>query len=228
MENTYKFSPSQLNDYQYFLDHPTSVEEYVKKLVSGFQTSPAMQCGTAYHRLIENGIEKENTLFYDDNRKTYELKVPAHIMLPALEYRKEFDFIFHEVIHRKEFDVFGRNVILSTRVDGIIGDKVHEHKTTTNKTRGDFYDSWQWKIYCIVFGVQEVRYNVFTWINQGYFANFYKATTPQEYIDQVERVEYTHFTFNAYNGMEEDVKRFIQRFIIFIEENNISHLFLNK
>lgn len=224
----YKFSPSQLNDFQYFLDHNSTVEEYITKLKKGFVTSPAMQCGTAYHRLIEVGVEEKNCLFFDEKGKKYKLLVPEHIMKPALDYRNEFPECFHEVANRVVIDVFGTPVMLSTRVDEIIGDKVHEHKTTTNKKRADFYNSWQWKIYCMVFNVREVRFNLFTWINFGYFRNFYNAKNAQEYMDQVKDVEYTHFTFYAYNGMEEDVKRFIQKFIVFIEENEIGYMFLHE
>ncbi len=207
-------------------------ERLLDQLTGKFESNPAMTFGSAYHRLIEKGFEIENGLTtgfsaeYPDQPKIDFLNVSDKITQPALDFRLKHPLISNEYKVVKNLDILGHEIQLVAKCDGLEGAIIHEHKTTPNVDYDKYYNSYQWRFYCDIFGLDIVQYNVFELVGSAY--KMKKATNDQEFINEIESVELQEFQMFNYPDLHKDCEALLIGFIQFIELKELASYFPHK
>lgn len=155
-------------------------EEPVEDLVRWITTdnpTPAMLAGTAFHKALELA-EPGDFDRLQANGMTF-IMPDAEIALTEIrEMRAERQY---------------GPLTVSGQVDGLIGRKVIDHKTTIRFDAERYLEGCQWKYYCSIFGADEFAWNVFE--IKEVEPNVYRVSSP--HILKAYR----------YPGMEEECHR---------------------
>lgn len=149
-----------------------------------------MLAGTALHKALENAPPGDYKGFSQDGY-TFSFETSDTIDLPDIR----------EIKTTGEFVVDGCAVTLVGKVDAVHGRRVDDHKLTGRYDPERFLNSYQWRVYLLLFGADEFRWNVF----EG------KESAPRNYI-----IRGIHqLTMHRYPGMREDVLREVGWFVLF-------------
>lgn len=209
-----RIATTTLTSFDYFLKSEMTTEDYIQNLFAGFVPTPAMEVGTAYHRLIEKGVEEENKIFVNSGRF---LTVKPEIMKPALQYRDQHPNMVHEVKATKQYG----NVTVVAKVDGLEGYEIEEHKTTGYFRPEAYINSYQPKFYLDVFEADACHFNVFE------FAPLSGATA-EAMARGINNVNTYRLTVERYDNLQRDCFALVQDFVTFLELNKITHIFDKK
>lgn len=226
----YKLSPSKIEKYR----------QHVKGEYNGFMTAeklaetirgeelwtPRAEFGTAFHLVMENGAEK----YYNKSANKYVIhddKMPGAIICEysEIELADEFhkcygSFMTWETWHVGSIAVDHHVVQLRMRIDGLLGETVHENKTTTRGFKPDFYErSLQWRIYLMAMETSMVQYNIFPYKEPAPLA---EGKTRRKGTRDLREVEY--FPVKFYHGgtpMIQEVENNCRGLISWCERNNL-------
>lgn len=162
-----RVSASLLSNYLAMLEDRISFETFRKNIVDPEPPSLKMRAGTLFHHLLQLGEDQDPRDTSHDIRSGKQIVTDLDILSfnqdDLQEARKKIDRrieIFEYKI-RYRYDFKDRPIYLTGVADQLLGNKVHEYKTTYGAFSYDNYaDSIQWKMYCEIFGVEEVRYQV--------------------------------------------------------------------
>jgi hypothetical protein len=145
-----RISVSQIGSYLAYLNGHISLDKFVDGIKHKTPPSIKMRAGTIFHCAIQDipCEQDERIIFTDEDIQEAKLKV---------DYRSE---IFEYKI-RKKFPTEYGEIFVTGVADQIVGNVVHEFKTTYSAFSYERYaESIQWMAYCNLFGVEEVRYQV--------------------------------------------------------------------
>jgi hypothetical protein len=157
-----RISASLLSNYLAMIEDRISYDQFSKNIIDPDPPSLKMRAGTLFHHLIQNGegidVRKEN-----QDQIGQDIDLLKFNEQDIIEARSKIDRrveIFEYKI-RKPYEYKNRMIYLTGVADQLLGNVVHEYKTTYGSFSYDNYaDSIQWKLYCELFGVEEVRYQV--------------------------------------------------------------------
>ena len=240
----YSMSPSKVESFRKFLDDSTGFfteEKLIADLTQPKVWTPKMEFGTAFHSILEQGIEpflvrKEvrHQLDIDGvdmpiiQRFTHEelmvtIKgVPEPMMLKvedvkeAIRWRLEHPTAVFEVWNEHELHLpTGDTVKINMRIDSLEGNYVHEFKTTDKPAKYvNYSNSAQWKLYALSTGAAKVRYTVFQ-----YFYN--------EVVERYSVIP-QNFDMLPYPNMEGDIKVLVAEFIHYCNLRGIQDCILPR
>lgn len=110
------------------------------------EPSDAMRAGTALHKALENAAEMEcGSLVSGDYR--FDFNCECQVIIPTVkecEFRKEYG----------DIEVVGH-------VDGLLGKRVTDYKSTETFDPDRYMESYQWRFYLDMSGCDEFWYQVF-------------------------------------------------------------------
>lgn len=202
-----------------------------EKLIEGLKGeevwTPKAEFGTAFHLVLENGADK----YWNESANAYVIqdsKMPNAIVCEyseiqlADEFHKEFGkAMVWEVRHTEYIRVDNYDIRLNMRIDSLLGEEVHENKTTTRGLKPDFYErSMQWRIYLMAMQTPMVQYNVFP----------YKEPAPMKEGQTKRRKgarelrEVSYFPIKFHHGGEtmiQEVEHWTRNLISFCERNEL-------
>lgn len=192
-----------------------SYESFVNDLAKRTLPNIKMQVGTAYHKIIE---DPSVCLTSDEHGNAcYEaegIQFLPDLIEPIYKYRSQYPKLIHEAKFYKEY-LLPEPVLVSGKADGLFGNEIHEHKTTTNGDYDKYCHSMQWRYYFdLLPGAQKVIYNVFEFNNYG------------ENPENINRVNYFSYEMFRYNNLEKDCISLLKDFVNFIHQNKLEYLFL--
>jgi len=162
-----RISASLLGNYIAMLEDRISFETFARNIKDHDLPSIKMRAGTLFHHLIQIGEGEDPLKICVDSRSAEQIENDLQILKfneeDLQDARRKIDRrceIFEYKI-RCRYDYKGRAIYLTGVADQIVGNRVHEFKTTYSAFSYDNYaDSIQWKLYCELFQVEEVRYQV--------------------------------------------------------------------
>lgn len=196
-----RVSASDLDAYRYWRDKPepedadaadpaADLAALIAQLRKESGQTEAMRVGTALHTALEHAPPGDFDYLEADG---YRFEFPEDVTVELTPIR--------ELKAEKVFEIDGVRVTVVGKVDGLFGNRVDDHKFTGRFDPERFHDSYQWRVYLVVFGATRFRWNVF----EG------RAVDAQTYrIFGFHRVEQY-----AYPGMALDVARELREFIAF-------------
>ncbi len=125
-------------------DEDQSVEDLVRFITVDAPT-PAMLAGTAFHRALELAQPGEYETLHANG---YAFKMPSGTLsLPTVR-------------ELRAYANYGP-LRVTGQVDGLIGNMVVDHKTTSRFDAERYLGGYQWRFYLDIFGADVFRWNVF-------------------------------------------------------------------
>lgn len=143
-----KLTPSRLESYRLFMTEDWMTEQKLVEDLRGFKETPQMRLGSAFHELVEKG--------HNHSYPEY-----SFCKLPENEHLKQLSStdMIHEISARRSMIIDGQEVVISTRADGAIGNKLLELKTTENSLQMNKYaNSCQWRFCLWAMGLPFIEY----------------------------------------------------------------------
>lgn len=186
-----RISASDVDSYRWFRDDDEAeLADFLADIRRQSEPTLPMLAGRAFHTALENATQGEFIRLGSDGF-TFDFEIDGQIELP--------DVREHKVT--REFIIGDCTVTLVGKVDAIHGLRIDDHKLTTRFDAERFFNSYQWRIYLLLFAADEFRWNIF------------EARDPKE----------KHYTIHAlhplrmhrYPNMREDVIRELERYVEF-------------
>jgi len=152
---------TNIEKFRRFRDGVTSYdsEQSVIDTITGtFTGNCKTWIGTAFHSIIENG--KDLNMYHADisaNVKFNEKQIEQ-----AISHSLSLRPFIAEIRQSKEFDTHFGTVKISGAIDVLQGNQIRDTKTKfTPPAYLDYYDSYQWRIYLSIFGLDRFYYDIF-------------------------------------------------------------------
>jgi hypothetical protein len=161
-----------------------TAEDFVKRMTT-FESSPAMDAGTAVHKLIEDIGWGVLPVHSDVNGWHVHFDLDDEVAVP----------LSREVPLYREH----RGIPLFGRCDAMNANAVHDIKTTSNIDVDRYMDSYQWRAYLWMSGRSLFRYDIFKVKLEADI----KVVTVQEYVP---------LKLSAYPGLDRDVEGLLEDF----------------
>jgi hypothetical protein len=195
-----RVSASLLGSYLFMLEERISFDQFSRNIMSSDPPSLKMRAGTMFHHLIQNGqgmnirdnaidqIEKDKEIIVFDLEDIEQARQKVDKNSDIFEYKL-----------RKLYSTSNGEVYVTGVADQIVGNVVHEFKTTYGAFSYDQYaDSIQWKVYCSLFGVEEVKYQV------------WQLTEPTEDIEKIKPLKVKSYHEFSMFGNQCSEKMFLE------------------
>jgi len=212
-KGNFVLSPSKLETYRLYrhgeYNDTITKDEVVDTIMGVKKYTPAMDRGTAYHEMLENGVGQYRS------GNIYQVRVgpnmfafeDAHVK-PIVEFRVQHPNMVYECWLPFTIKLGSTNVRFRSRVDGLEGNVIHEFKTGSKVDVPRFERSVQWKLYTLGLDVRCVHYHTF------------KFKMNKEVLVEVEPLD---FKFYRNAGTDAQVFELINDFIEFCYIEGIEH-----
>lgn len=132
-------------------DEEADLDQFVDELLHGFEASPAMLAGTAFHKALEDAPTGITVTALEALGHTFTFRGDFEVRLPVIR----------ELRASKTYMVDGQPVVISGQVDALEGLRIEDHKTTSRFDPDRFMSGYQWRLYLDIFGATSFRWNVF-------------------------------------------------------------------
>jgi len=221
-----KLSPSKVEKYRLYNEEEyngTITRENVIETITGeSKYSAKAEFGTAFHAVMQYGKKR----FFDPKTGLYLVKaddMPDIVVLKEQE-AKYADAYHHahpnmtwETWHTFLYVLDDRYEIeFRMRFDGIEGDCLHEHKTSSRPMNYGFFESsMQWRCYLIGSEAQRITYHVFSY-KEPTESRDYREITPSD------------FSFFPNREMHHELNSNLRGLITFCEFNGVMDYILRK
>lgn len=224
MSTRIKISPSQLNNFNRYLDESLEYETFerlIEKIVSEPEPSEKMAFGTACHKVLENpeiAKEIEDGFYLVPNDKRERQFFGEWTTLNNSEFKTLMKWhdehlgSIYEKRFRTTYDVGNYEVVMSMIIDNMQAATIRDFKIVQSQVKtDDFMKSYQWRCYMDAMGLPEFEYHI--WQRRGRSG-------------QKELIKFPEIKLYYYSKLHEDVVDMISRYIEFLESQNLIHLFL--
>lgn len=213
-----RLSVTLVEAFRSFADEQRITEQELQDHIAGvFRATPAMEFGTAYHRLVERGVEREGCVAHVGQRGTppQYLPVAPEVLDMVVQYRKTFPDLTMTGRKSAVFECGGETVEVIGVSDGMLGRVVHEHKTVAPGSTTDYRLSYQWRLYCELFAADAVQYNLF-YLEARDASALAQAQTVDDYAALVTAVTLESFVVYRYAALQEDCRRMVGRLVTYL------------
>ena len=145
-----KVSATNLEAYRKYLEERISLDALLDTVLRRSQPNSMMIKGTLFHEMLQTSEPEKFQEYFS--------QACIETARSFMNYRSPL----FEVKTRKQYLTRRGIVSLTGVADQILGNKVIEIKTRYSPIQYETYsESLQWRVYCDVFDVPEVQYNVF-------------------------------------------------------------------
>jgi len=175
--------------------------ELIAQIKGEFSPTPAIVIGQAYDSLIQNPRLAAGGVFYEADHLLFTTEA-VDALLAHVDRRGLFQV--------KTTQYFGRSINVVAKVDYIFGSQISEFKTTLGQFSAEKYmDSFQWRIYLLLFEAARLTY---------YVACLQEEEYPQP-LFSIRALE----TMNlyAYPQLENDVKALVHDFADYVKTKKL-------
>ena len=147
-----RFSVSDLTGYDYFrLNEFKNIDEYIRQLKREEPMSEKALQGIAVHSLLERMAQGDQEAL-EELHGGFDVQVDVKLEQPDLV----------ELPCRRLYQIGSRKILLTGRVDALVGRTIVDYKTTGRINLEAYADSLQWRAYMDILTQQEsFAYEVF-------------------------------------------------------------------
>ena len=203
-----------LESFRRFRDNVTETYDTEEKLIEHikgeFKGNCKTEIGSAFHQIIEekaysarNGLTYPTLVKFSDNQ-----------ILIALTHAKNISPFVPEIRKNKVFDTGKYKVEISGCTDVLQGNTLRDTKCKFSApTYMDYYNSFQWRIYLSIFGLDRFLYDIFEFI--GYKDEMVKD------VSSLTLKQHEPFECARYEKMESEIIILINDFMEWIEFRNL-------
>ncbi|MGV3727765.1 hypothetical protein [Hydrogenophaga sp.] len=177
-------------------DDEAEASEFIDELLHGFEPSPAMLAGTAFHKALELAVPDVTVKEVHSEGHVFTFRGDFEVRLPVIR----------ELRASKTYMVDGQPIVISGQVDALQGLRIEDHKTTSRFDPDRFLSGYQWRLYLDIFGATAFRWNVFE-LAELDLPGFYEVR------DQHTLEQY------RYPALQDDCQALVARFARFVREH---------
>jgi hypothetical protein len=182
-------------------------EKLIEHLKGEFYGNDKTQIGSAFHYIIETGCEKQSEI-----TKAFKVTFNHNHFQTALSHRSSISPFVPEIRHQKLFDTGKYKLLISGATDVLQGITLRDNKCKFSTPKyEDYYNSYQWRIYLSIFGLNRFIFDVFEFI--GYKEGLDVSGCELKQHEPMECVRY--------KKMESDILTLINDFMEWIEFRNL-------
>lgn len=220
-------SVSILEKFRRFL-YEVSGSDTEKNLVTMLEgkvkRTPAMRIGSACHNIVDNPSSTDTTM---GNGKYWtvseNIAIPADQAEKLTKYKAAYPGIVTEVPVGKQYATTHGPVVVSARLDGILGMLIRDLKFFFGFELDpqEYMDSYQWRFYCDMLEVYALYYDVF---EVRHFKKLLKSPEGIEYPDKFTLYRHEPIGCHAYDGMQGDLTNLLNEFMTWITAKRLTHL----
>lgn len=191
-------------------------QSMIEKLSGEFQGNNKTEIGSAFHLIIEmNGIENAIELF---SKTGVKFNVDQFEM--AVNHSCNIQPFIPEVRQSKIFNTKYGEISITGCADVLQGNTIRDTKCKFRAPEYlEYYDSYQWRIYLSIFGLNRFLYDIFEFI--GYDDKLGKD------VSKLELKQHEPFECLRYENMEIDIEILLNDFMEWVEFRNLKHLLIN-
>ena len=214
----YRISVTTLEKFRRYMQEasPYDTEESLLDNIKGlFTGNDKTRFGSAYHKLIEGEfkIANKGLLVDADN---YQFHFSADAARPGLQFKKNHPLMIHEIPLRKIYQSNFFPIQLSSKVDGVEGVEIWDHKCKFRSPDWrEYMDSIQWKFYLDILDLKVFYYNIFEVIGFDQLP----AYQPYQIVNVI--IHHEPLLCERYQGMEEDLQYWLNSFLEYIHQKNL-------
>lgn len=198
----YRCSVTILEKFRRFMDNVSDWDteaSIIEALTGEFKGTDKTRLGSAFHKIIELPYKENGALVVEG------IKFRPEQAKPAIDYRNAHPIMVHEVPIRKVYSTRHMDITITGRADGVEGLNLRDAKCKFSYPGwGEYYNSYQWRIYMDMFQSQSFWYDVFQVIG---FKSFNPDMTFEGDI-----VAHEPFPCLRYEALESDVQGLIEEF----------------
>lgn len=214
-----KIRVTQIEAFRRFIEgEPYSTEESLIESWSGvFKGNEYTRIGTGFHLLVEKGdISVNNTLKIDEIPIIYN----SEQVQTALSYKDEIKGCFHEVRMSKKYLINSDEITVSGTCDVLHGLLIRDIKTKYSDVRSidDYIRSYQWRIYCDMFGIERFIFDVFQFVGYDKDKNGYD-------VSGLEIKRHDPIECLWYHKMNDDIHYLLYQLVEYVKYKRLEHLF---
>jgi len=198
-----------LESFRRFRDNVTETYDTEEKLIEHikgeFKGNCKTEIGSAFHYLIETNGEylQSSGVNFSENQ-----------ILIALNHQALISPFVPEIRKNKVFDTGKYKVEISGCTDVLQGNTLRDTKCKFSApTYMDYYNSFQWRIYLSIFGLDRFLYDIFEFV--GYKDEMVKD------VSSLELKQHEPFECVRYEKMESEIITLINNFMDWIEFRNL-------
>ena len=192
---------SDLDGYAWYagpgIENGMTSEEFLRRLNREEPENVAMRIGTEFHTLVENAQNAHvgfDAAPKSNNSKRVEFSFDGDFEVPAA------DIVEMEIVQKLK-TAHGWAELRGV-VDGLAGTHAYEIKTTKSIKFERYQDSWQWRAYLHMTGLDQFHYHVFrVQYGRGEEDKFKMGGNPR-----VRVAEHEQMRFYRYPSMENDLR----------------------
>lgn len=209
---------STLESFRRFRDNVTDTfdteEALIAKIKGEFHGNFKTQIGTAFHYLIEHHFM--STIQYDEFLK---MGVDFSTEQKQIAYNHSFNLVpfIPEVRHEKVYKVGKYTLSVTGCTDVLQGNTLRDTKCKFSPpSLTDYYDSYQWRLYLSIFGLNRFIYDIFEFVG-------YKDEMGRN-VSNLALKQQAPFECISYENMETDINTLILEFCEWLSFRNLWHL----
>ena len=206
-----------LESFRRFRDNVTETYDTEEKLIEHikgeFKGNCKTEIGSAFHYLIET-YGNGNLVFQSTILEKFGVNFKVEHFQIALDHAKNIFPFVPEIRKSKVFDTGKYKVEISGCTDVLQGNTLRDTKCKFSApTYMDYYNSFQWRIYLSIFGLDRFLYDIFEFI--GYKDEMIKD------VSGLQLKQHDPFECIRYENMERDIITLINDFMDWIYFRNL-------
>ena len=209
---------STIESFRRFRDNVTETfdteEALIAKIKGEFHGNFKTQIGTAFHYLIEHHFM--STIQYDEFVK---MGVEFSAKQKEIAFAHSFNIspFIPEVRHEKVYKVGKYTLSVTGCTDVLQGNTLRDTKCKFSPpSLTDYYDSYQWRLYLSIFGLNRFIYDIFEFVG-------YKDEMCRN-VSNLALNQQAPFECISYENMETDINTLILDFCEWLSFRNLWHL----
>lgn len=215
----YKVSVTTIEKFRRYMTNASSfdTEQDLLESIKGlFYGNDKTKFGSAFGKIIEEGDVLRKTVNGTPGYLVDGIFFNEALAAPAVEYRARHPHMVYEVPVSKIYKVGDMEVYVSGRTDGIEGAQTRDVKCKFRSPDfQEYHDSYQWRFYLDMLGLDVFYYDVFEIIG---FNAFYGELN---ILQDISIIPYEPFYCKSYQGMSQDCSILLNQFFAYIEQRDL-------
>ncbi len=216
----YRVSVTTIEKFRRYMNEvsPFDTEASLLESIQGlFFGNDKTKFGSAYHKVLEGEAKPGRGGAYVTTEDGVFIFSPE-IAEPGIQFKIAHPLMIHEIPLRKIYESNYGPIQISSRVDGVEGIAVWDHKCKFRSVDWQEYiDSVQWKFYLDILELKAFYYNVFE--VQGF--DELPTKTPY-FIKDVRIIHHEPMLCEAYENMQADMMQELNGFLQYVHEKNLT------
>jgi hypothetical protein len=212
---------TQLESFRRFRDGVTETydneQSMIEKLSGEFKGNNKTEIGSAFHYLIEH---PNMTIEQINEFRTFNAIFSEKQQQLAYSHNSNIQPFIPEVRQSKTFNTKYGEISITGAMDVLQGNTIRDTKCKFRSPEYlEYYNSYQWRIYLSIFGLNRFLYDIFEFI--GYDEKMGKD------VSGIELKQHEPFECLRYENMETDIEIILNDFMEWIEFRDLKHLLIN-